>query len=194
MEMSWDPTGVIVKPHVPEFRQEDPLIKAHVIDEIFNLCRAASIWPLLFGIACCAMEFIGASMARFDTDRFGIIPRGTPRQSDVLIVPGTISKKFVEPMQRLYDQMPAPKWVIAMGNCAISGGPFAYDGQYAIVDGADKFLPVDVYVPGCPPRPEALLRGYLELQEKITSSGKLRFFERKYKRIDAAPKEVQPFA
>jgi NADH-quinone oxidoreductase subunit B len=175
-------------------RPEAPLVRFGLVEDIFNICRAASIWPLGFGIACCAIEMMATSMSRYDTDRFGIFFRGTPRQADVMIVAGTIAKKFAPSIRRLYEQMPAPKWVLAMGNCAISGGPFAYDGQYAIVDGADKFLPVDIYIPGCPPRPEALLTGFLELQEKITADIKppFNYFEPKYERIAKNVKVVEP--
>jgi len=175
-------------------RPQEPLVRFGLVEDIFNICRAASMWPLGFGIACCAIEMMATSMSRYDTDRFGIFFRGTPRQADVMIVAGTIAKKFAPSIRRLYEQMPAPKWVIAMGNCAISGGPFAYDGQYAIVDGADKFLPVDIYVPGCPPRPEALLRGFFDLQEKITAGIKppFNYFKPKYDRIDKNVKVVEP--
>jgi len=139
-----------------------------VLQDLLNLARVNSLWPMTFGIACCSIEMMAAGMARFDLDRFGIIFRSTPRQSDVMIVAGTISHKFVPTIKTLWEQMPGPKWVIAMGNCAISGGPFAYEGQYAIVNGADKILPVDIYVPGCPPRPEGLIQGLLQLQKKIT--------------------------
>jgi NADH-quinone oxidoreductase subunit B len=151
-----------------EVKGSDPIIKFAPVQDILNLARASSLWPMTFGIACCSIEMMAAGMARFDLDRFGIIFRSTPRQSDVMIVAGTISHKFVPTIKTLWDQMPAPKWVIAMGNCAISGGPFAYDGQYAIVNGADKIVPVDIYVPGCPPRPEGLIQGLLQLQSKIT--------------------------
>jgi NADH-quinone oxidoreductase subunit B len=126
---------------------------------------------MTFGLACCAIEMMAAGASRFDLSRFGAeVFRPSPRQCDVMIVAGTITKKMAPAVKTLYDQMPEPKWVIAMGNCAISGGPFVFDGQYAIVEGADKFLDVDVYIPGCPPRPEALIEGILELEEKITGS------------------------
>jgi len=126
---------------------------------------------MTFGLACCAIEMMAAGASRFDLARFGAeVFRPSPRQCDVMIVAGTISKKMMPAVKTLYDQMPEPKWVIAMGNCAISGGPFSFPGQYAIVEGADKFLPVDIYIPGCPPRPEALIEGILELEEKVTGS------------------------
>ncbi|MFH1146541.1 MAG: NADH-quinone oxidoreductase subunit NuoB [Pseudomonadota bacterium] len=147
---------------------EPGLVRLAIVDEILNLCRANSLWPMTFGLACCAIEMMAAGMARFDISRFGAeVFRPSPRQADVMIVAGTISKKMAPAVVTLYDQMPAPKWVIAMGNCAISGGPFSFKGQYGIIEGADKLIPVDVYVPGCPPRPEALLEGIFKLQEKI---------------------------
>jgi NADH-quinone oxidoreductase subunit B len=145
------------------------LVQFAIADKLINLGRANSLWPLTFGIACCAIEMMATGCARFDLARFGAeVFRPSPRQSDVMIVAGTISKKMVPGIKTLYDQMPEPKWVIALGNCAISGGPFVYEGQYGIIEGADKFLPVDVYIPGCPPRPEALIEGIIELEYKIT--------------------------
>lgn len=139
-------------------------------DKLINLGRANSLWPLTFGIACCAIEMMCAGAARFDLSRFGAeVFRPSPRQSDVMIVAGTITKKMAPGVKTLYDQMPEPKWVIAMGNCAISGGPFKFEGQYSIIEGADQFLPVDIYIPGCPPRPEALIEGIIELEHKITN-------------------------
>jgi NADH-quinone oxidoreductase subunit B len=138
-------------------------------DKLINIGRANSIWPLTFGIACCAIEMMATGCARFDLARFGAeVFRPSPRQSDVMIVAGTVNKEMAPGIKTLYDQMPEPKWVIALGNCAISGGPFVYEGQYNIIEGADKFLPVDVYIPGCPPRPEALIEGIIELEYKIT--------------------------
>ena len=145
------------------------LVHFATADKLINLGRANSLWPLTFGIACCAIEMMAAGCARFDLARFGAeVFRPSPRQSDVMIVAGTISKKMAPGIKTLYDQMPEPKWVIAMGNCAISGGPFVFEGQYGIIEGADQFLPVDVYIPGCPPRPEALIEGIIELEYKIT--------------------------
>lgn len=139
------------------------------LDTILGIGRANSLWPMTFGLACCAIEMMATGAARFDLARFGAeVFRPSPRQCDVMIVAGTISKKMAPAIETLYDQMPEPKWVIAMGNCAISGGPFKFKGQYGIIEGADKFLPVDIYIPGCPPRPEALIEGILELEEKIT--------------------------
>ena len=141
------------------------------LDKLLALGRANSLWPMTFGLACCAIEMMATGASRFDLARFGAeVFRPSPRQCDVMIVAGTISKKMAAAVETLYDQMPEPKWVIAMGNCAISGGPFVFEGQYGIVEGADKLFPVDVFIPGCPPRPEALIEGILELEEKITGS------------------------
>jgi NADH-quinone oxidoreductase subunit B len=136
------------------------------VEDIYNWSRRSSIWPLSFGIACCAIEMIAAAAARFDIARFGAeLFRPSPRQADLMIVAGTVTKKMAPQVVRLYNQMPEPKYVLAMGACAISGGPFR-DG-YNVVRGIDRYIPVDVHVPGCPPTPEALLHGFMQLQSQI---------------------------
>ena len=136
------------------------------LSQLYNWGRRNSMWPMLFGLACCAIEMIATAASRFDFSRFGFeVMRATPRQADLMIVSGTVTKKMVVPIVRLYNQMPEPKYVLAMGACASGGGPFK-EG-YNVVSGMDKYLPVDVYVPGCPPTPQALLYGMIALQRKI---------------------------
>jgi NADH-quinone oxidoreductase subunit B len=136
------------------------------LDKIYNWGRRSSVWPMMFGLACCAIEMICAATSRFDFSRFGMeIMRPSPRQADLMIVSGTVTKKMMPQIVRLYNQMPEPKYVLAMGTCACGGGPFK-DG-YNVVSGVDVYLPVDVYVPGCPPTPQALLNGLIMLQKKI---------------------------
>lgn len=137
------------------------------LDALVNWARSNSVWPLTFGTRCCAIEFMAVGASRHDMARFGFeVARATPRQADMIIISGSINYKMAPVLKRLYDQIADPKYVIAMGACAVSGGPFFYN-SYSIVKGADHVIPVDIYVPGCPPRPEALLYAFLQLQKKI---------------------------
>jgi NADH-quinone oxidoreductase subunit B len=139
------------------------------VDYVFNWARKSALWPATFGLACCAIEMIASSTARFDIARFGLeVFRPSPRQSDLMIVSGTVTLKMAPVVKRIYDQMPDPKWVISMGSCSNAGGPFP---TYSVLQGVDKVVPVDVYVSGCPPRPEALLYGLMRLQDKIRKEG-----------------------
>jgi NADH-quinone oxidoreductase subunit B len=141
-------------------------ISVTTLDRIYNWGRRASVWPMFFGLACCAIEMICTAASRFDLARFGMeIMRPSPRQVDLMIVSGTVTKKMIPQIVRLYNQMPEPKYVLAMGACASGGGPFK-EG-YSVVSGVDKFIPVDVYVPGCPPTPQALIHGLMTVQQKI---------------------------
>ena len=159
-----------LKPLVPQqgkalYRQILPGVMVVPADAVFALARKSSLWPMTFGLACCAIEMIATFMSDHDLDRFGIVPWPSPRQADVMIVSGTVTKKMAPAIKLLYEQMPNPKWVISMGACATNGGPYTqYD---RVVQGVDKIIPVDVYVPGCPPRPEALIDGFIALQNKI---------------------------
>ena len=148
---------------------DNPLLERGFVtasmDGLVNWARTGSMWPMTFGLACCAVEMMHAGAARIDLDRYGVVFRGSPRQSDVMIVAGTLVNKMAPALRRVYDQMPNPKWVISMGACATNGGPYTrYD---RVLQGVDKIIPVDVYVPGCPPRPEALMDGMIALQHKI---------------------------
>lgn len=135
------------------------------VDALMDWARTGSMWPMTFGLACCAVEMIHSYMSRYDLDRFGIIPRPSPRQSDVMIVAGTLTNKMAPALRRVYDQMAEPRWVISMGSCANGGGYYHY--SYSVVRGCDRIVPVDIYVPGCPPTAEALVYGILQLQKKI---------------------------
>lgn len=139
------------------------------LDDLVNWARTGSMWPMTFGLACCAVEMMQAGASRYDLDRFGILFRPSPRQSDVMIVAGTLCNKMAAPLRKVYDQMSEPRWVISMGSCANGGGYYHY--SYSVVRGCDRVVPVDVYVPGCPPTAEALLFGIIQLQKKIRRSG-----------------------
>jgi NADH-quinone oxidoreductase subunit B len=156
------------------------------VDAVANWARASSLWPMLFGIACCAIEMMAAAASRYDWDRLGVIPRATPRQSDLMIVAGTVNAKMALVVRKLYEQMPEPKYVLAMGVCVIGGGPY-YKWGYSVVKGVDKVVPVDIYVPGCPPRPEALLDGIIKLQKKIAGKTLARV-----EKVDDAAQQVKP--
>lgn len=152
--------------YLKELRANGVPILVGKLDDLINWGRSNSVWPLAFATSCCGIEFMATAAAKHDIARFGMeVTRNSPRQADVMVVAGTIVHKMAPLLKRVYDQMAEPKYVVAMGSCAISGGPFV--GSYHVVDGIDQFLPVDVYVPGCPPRPEALLYGLMQLQRKI---------------------------
>jgi len=136
------------------------------VESLVNWAQAGSLWPMTFGLACCAVEMMHAWMSRYDLDRFGVIPRPSPRQSDVMIVSGTLVNKMAPALRRVYDQMANPRWVISMGSCANGGGYYHY--AYSVTRGCDRIVPVDIYVPGCPPTAEALVYGIIQLQNKIT--------------------------
>ena len=141
------------------------------VDKLVNWARTGSLWPMTFGLACCAIEMMHCYVSRYDLDRFGVVPRPSPRQSDVIIVAGTLTNKMAPAFRRVYDQMAEPRYVISMGSCANGGGYYHY--SYSVVRGCDRVVPVDIYVPGCPPTAEALLYGILQLQRKIKRTGTL---------------------
>ncbi len=153
-------------PEIPVPEGLEGTLAATTLSKLYNWSRSRSTWPVLFGLACCAIEMIATAASRYDLSRFGMeVMRASPRQADLLIISGTVTKKMVVPIVRIYNQMPEPKYVLAMGACASGGGPFK-EG-YNVVSGIDKYIPVDVYVPGCPPTPQALLYGFLQLHKKM---------------------------
>ncbi|MCP6760695.1 MAG: NADH dehydrogenase subunit K [Fischerella sp. CENA71] len=156
----------IGRPTVTQELSENVILTT--VDDLYNWARLSSLWPLLFGTACCFIEFAALIGSRFDFDRFGLIPRSSPRQADLIITAGTITMKMAPQLVRLYEQMPEPKYVIAMGACTITGGMFSVDSPSA-VRGVDKLIPVDVYLPGCPPRPEAIIDAIIKLRKKIAN-------------------------
>ncbi|XP_075469143.1 LOW QUALITY PROTEIN: NADH dehydrogenase [ubiquinone] iron-sulfur protein 7, mitochondrial, partial [Ascaphus truei] len=147
------------------------------LDELVNWARRSSLWPMTFGLACCAVEMMHMAAPRYDMDRFGVVFRASPRQSDVMIVAGTLTNKMAPALRKVYDQMPEPRYVVSMGSCANGGGYYHY--SYSVVRGCDRIVPVDIYVPGCPPTAEALLYGILQLQKKIKREKRLRIWYRK---------------
>nr|WP_202924957.1 photosynthetic/respiratory NAD(P)H-quinone oxidoreductase subunit K [Myxacorys almedinensis] len=156
----------IERPSVTQELSENVILTT--VDDLYNWSRLSSLWPLLFGTACCFIEFAALIGSRFDFDRFGLVPRSSPRQADLIITAGTITMKMAPALVRLYEQMPEPKYVIAMGACTITGGMFSVDSPSA-VRGVDKLIPVDVYLPGCPPRPEAIVDAIIKLRKKISN-------------------------
>jgi NAD(P)H-quinone oxidoreductase subunit K len=172
----------VQRPTVTQELSENVILTT--VDDLYNWARLSSLWPLLYGTACCFIEFAALLGSRFDFDRFGLVPRSTPRQADLIITAGTVTMKMAPALVRLYEQMPEPKYVIAMGACTITGGMFSVDSPTA-VRGVDKLIPVDVYLPGCPPRPEAIFDAIIKLRKKVSNDsiqerGRLRQTHRYY--------------
>ena len=159
----------LVSAAVEETRRKGFLLTKY--EDLVTWARTGSLWPMTFGLACCAIEMIQAYMPRYDLDRLGVIPRPSPRQSDVMIVAGTLCNKMAPALRKVYDQMPEPRWVISMGSCANGGGYYHY--SYSVVRGCDRVVPVDIYVPGCPPTAEALVYGIMALQKKIRRESRI---------------------
>ena len=155
--------NVLLKAAVEEVQNQGFVVAT--LDNLVNWARTGSLWPMTFGLACCAVEMMHTGASRYDLDRFGVVFRASPRQSDVMIVAGTLTNKMAPALRQVYDQMPEPRWVISMGSCANGGGYYHY--SYSVVRGCDRIVPVDIYVPGCPPTAEALIHGILQLQKKI---------------------------
>ncbi|KAF9793068.1 NADH-ubiquinone oxidoreductase 20 kDa subunit [Thelephora terrestris] len=169
-----EPITIIADRGATQLSVREPQNKAEYVlstfDKIANWGRQGSMWPMTFGLACCAVEMMHMAAARYDQDRLGVVFRASPRQSDIMIVAGTLTNKMAPALRKVYDQMPEPRWVISMGSCANGGGYYHY--SYSVVRGCDRIVPVDIYVPGCPPTAEALLYGMLQLQRKIRRSRK----------------------
>ncbi|KAF5385759.1 hypothetical protein D9615_002540 [Tricholomella constricta] len=169
-----EPITALAQQGSNQYSLEHPQNKAEYVlstlDKITNWARQGSMWPMTFGLACCAVEMMHMAAARYDQDRLGVVFRASPRQSDIMIVAGTLTNKMAPALRKVYDQMPEPRWVISMGSCANGGGYYHY--SYSVVRGCDRIVPVDIYVPGCPPTAEALLYGMLQLQRKMRRSRK----------------------
>ncbi|MCX7833655.1 MAG: NADH-quinone oxidoreductase subunit NuoB [Ignavibacteria bacterium] len=165
--------GILDRLDVNIERFESGAVTITSLDKLLNYARLSSMWQMFFGLACCAIEMMATSASHYDLDRFGIIPRPSPRHCDIILISGTVTLKMATRIKRLYDQMPEPKYIISMGSCANCGGPY-WEHGYHVLKGIDRIIPVDVYVPGCPPRPEALLEGLLKLQDRIRNQGLLK--------------------